>query len=126
LRGRTLDSVNLARRIAEVALDRKALNVVIIDVRDQASYTDFLVIASGTSDRHIQSVAELVMAELKAAGRPPSGAEGLRSGEWALVDFGDAVLHVFHQFTRQSYDLEGLWSGAPRLEAHEQAAKNLA
>jgi ribosome-associated protein len=95
--------------------------VNIIDVRGRSSYTDFLVIASGTSDRHVQSVAELVREGLREEGQRPLGSEGLREGQWALLDFGSVVVHVFHPITRQLYDLEELWQDAPRMAIDEKA-----
>jgi len=99
-----------------VASDRKALDIVVLDVREKSSYTDFLVVCSGTSDRHVQSVADLVCDTLRKEDRVRTlGTEGLREGQWALVDFGAVVLHVFHQFSREIYDLENLWQDVPRL-----------
>lgn len=112
----------MARRAADLALDRKALDVVVIDVRGRSSYTDFLVIASGTSDRHVQSIAELIAETLRHEGAPALGVEGIREGQWALVDFGVVVVHVFHQFTREQYDLEAMWRQAPRLRVAAPAA----
>ena len=117
------DSEQLAHLIADSALERKALNVMVIDVRGRSSYADFLVIASGTSDRHVQAIAEFVSTHLKKEHRVKTrGAEGLREGQWALVDFGDVVLHVFHQFTREIYSLEELWDDAPRIPIELKAA----
>ncbi len=110
-----LDTERLAQAIAELATDRKALDVVVLDLRGHAAYADFLVIASGTSDRHVQAVAEHVSTELAKAGQRPIGSEGLRQGQWALVDFGAVVLHVFHQYSREVYDLEAMWRDVPRL-----------
>lgn len=115
------DGEALVRRVADLALDKKAGDVVVIDVRGRSSYTDFLVIASGTSDRHVQSVAEGVETAMREAGVKPIGAEGLREGQWALLDFGSVVVHVFHQFTRDVYKLEELWRDAPRLTLTESA-----
>ena len=70
---------------------------------------NFLVVASGTSDRHVQGIAELCRQTLDSEGAAALGSEGLREGQWALVDFGDVVLHVFHQFTREVYALEEMW-----------------
>lgn len=110
------------QRVVDVALERKALDVVVIDVRGRSSYTDYLVIASGTSDRHVQSVAELVEITVKQQdGVMSLGREGLREGQWALIDFGSVVLHVFHQFTREQYDLESMWEDAPRVRVQSQA-----
>jgi ribosome-associated protein len=105
----------------DLAQDRKALDVVVLDVRGRTSYADFLVIASGTSDRHVQSIAELVDTTVSREGTRPIGSEGLREGQWALIDFGAVVVHIFHQFTREVYDLETLWRDAPRLPVHVQA-----
>lgn len=111
----------LARRAADLALERKALDVLIIDVRGRSSYTDFLVIASGTSDRHVGAVAELVQEGLREQKTRPIGSEGLREGQWALLDFGSVVVHVFHPITRELYDLEELWREAPRVALDETA-----
>ncbi len=104
----------LSQRLAELAADRKALAIKIIDVRGRCGYADYLVLASGTSDRHVQSIAELAEQEVKQAGVRSIGREGLREGQWALIDYGNVVLHVFHQFTRAVYDLDGLWRDAPQ------------
>ncbi|MBI3180481.1 MAG: ribosome silencing factor [Deltaproteobacteria bacterium] len=105
----------LARRVAELAADRKALNIVVLDVRGRVSYAEFLVIASGTSDRHVQAVAEGIETQLRQEGHRPLGTEGLREGQWALLDFGGVVVHVFHPYTRDVFNLEGLWKDAPRV-----------
>jgi ribosome-associated protein len=111
---------SLADDIATFALDRKAEEVVVIDVTGRCSYADFLVVASGTSDRHVTAIAESVQGELHARGRRVLGREGLREGQWALIDAGDVVLHVFHAFTRSEVDLDGLWREAPR---HRRASE---
>ena len=105
----------MARQIADLCLDKKALDIVVLDGRGSSSYTDFLVIASATSDRQVQAIADHVSFALRETGTRPLGVEGLREGQWALVDFGGVVLHVFHQFARQAYALETLWPKAPRL-----------
>lgn len=102
-----------------MALDRKALDVVILDVREASTYTDFLAIASGTSDRHVQSVAEHIARTLAKEGVKPVGTEGLREGQWALIDFGVVVVHIFHQYNREVYQLEELWADVPRLAVAE-------
>lgn len=103
----------MAQRVVDATLERKALDVIVIDVRGLSSYTDYLVVASGTSDRHVQSVAENADTALGHQGVHCIGREGLREGQWALVDFGSVVLHVFHQFTRSVFDLESMWRDAP-------------
>lgn len=110
------DSRRTAVAAARAALEKKAEDVVVLDLRGVSGYTDFLVIGSGTSDRQLESIAESVEKELKAQGHRPVGSEGQRGGRWVLLDFGDVVVHVFHQDERGHYDLEGLWADAPRLE----------
>ena len=105
----------LAERVVQIAHDGKALDVAAFDVRGIVGYADYIVIASGTSDRHVQSVAEAVAKSVAAEGVHILGTEGLRSGHWALIDCGDVVVHVFHQFTRDVYNLEELWPGAKKL-----------
>ncbi len=105
-----MDAQSLASRIQALADERKAVDITVVDVRGRSSYTDFLVIASGTSDRHVSSIAEFVEVSLKAEGTTPLGSEGLREGQWALIDFGQVILHVFHPLTRSLYQLETLWN----------------
>ena len=115
----TLQAEELAHRVVELTLERKAQDVVTIDVRGRVSYADFLVVATGTSDRHVQAIAESAAAELNKAGVRILGREGLREGQWALVDLGDVVLHVFHPYTRESIDMDTLWRDAPKTRAEQ-------
>ena len=122
-----MDTETLTQRIADLAVERKALDVTILDIRDRSSYADFLVIASGTSDRHVQSIAEMVEGSLNKEGMRSMGREGLREGQWALIDYGHVVFHVFHQFTRAEFDLESLWKTAPkRLAEGSERAQDIA
>ncbi len=111
--------------LAQVAIaaleDLKAQDITTIDVRDKTSVTDFMVIASGTSSRHVKSLAENVLEKIKARGVRPLGSEGLDGGEWALLDLGDVVVHVMLPATRQFYDLERLWQGAEQSRAQGAA-----
>ena len=108
------DLVKLAIAALE---DIKAQDITTIDVRDKTSITDFMVIASGTSSRHVKSLADNVLEKVKAQGVRPLGSEGLDGGEWALLDLGDVVVHVMQVPTRQFYDLERLWQGAEQSRA---------
>jgi len=90
--------------------DLKAQDVQVIDVRDKASFTDLMIIASGTSDRHIKALADNVVEAAKKHGAQPLGVEGETSREWVLVDLGDIIVHVMHPQTRAFYNLEKLWS----------------
>ncbi len=105
-------SESLARRAAALASELKANDVVILDLRGVTDMADFFVIASGTSDTHVRSVAQHVMEEMKHEGMPVHQSEGLTQGRWALLDFVDCVVHVFHPAMRQFYQLERLWGDA--------------
>jgi ribosome-associated protein len=111
-----LDRISKAKLIAEAAESRKAEDVVGLDVRQLSSFADTFIIATGTSDRHVRSVADAVEASLKARGEPPLGIEGYEEGRWVLIDCDDAIVHVFQREIRDHYDLERLWSDAPALE----------
>lgn len=100
----------------EVALDKKAIEPMLLEVGELCSYAEFVLLLSGRSDRQVDAIAEAIMSELKANGHPALGVEGVGSGQWVLVDFGDLVIHVFHHPLRQHYDLESLWIDAPRIE----------
>ena len=119
-----LDRLTKAVLIAEAAQERKANDVVGLDVREISSFTDTFIIATGTSDRHVRSVADSVATALKAHGEPPMGIEGYDEGRWVLIDCGDAIVHIFQQEIRDHYDLERLWSDAPALEL-EAAARSV-
>ena len=110
------DSRSTAVTAARAALEKKAEEVRLLDLRGVSGYTDFLVICSGQNDRQLEAIAESVDKELSAQGRRVIGSEGQRGGRWVLLDFGDVVVHVFHRDERAHYDLEGLWADAPRIE----------
>ena len=99
-------------RAVAAALDKKALEPVLLDVSQLASYTDFILIVSGRSDRQVQAITEGVVAAFAEVSIRPIGVEGVGAGQWALVDFGNVVVHVFHHPIREFYDLEGLWNDA--------------
>jgi ribosome-associated protein len=111
-----LDRTAKVALIVEAALDRKADDVVGLDVREISSFADTFIIATGTSDRHVCAVADSIQAALKAEGDPPMGVEGYDDGRWVLVDCGDTIVHIFQQEVRDYFDLERLWSDAPVLE----------
>ena len=108
------DTEALAMAIVEAAWEMKARNVRVLDVRGIVSYTDFIVICHGTSLRHAESIAQFVVADLRPVKVRPLGKEGGDAGGWILVDFGDAVLHVFDEPVRADYGLESIYSDAPR------------
>lgn len=89
--------------------EMQAIDVHVIDVREQTSITDYMIIAGGRSSRHVKAIAETIMEKLKASGLAALGNSGLESGDWVLVDFGDYVVHVMQADARAFYNLEGLW-----------------
>ncbi|MEE8192624.1 MAG: ribosome silencing factor [Gemmatimonadales bacterium] len=93
--------------------EHQALDVVVLDLRRISDVADFFVIATGSSDAHVRSLAESVLEAIKGAGRTPHHVEGVSAGRWALLDFVDVVIHLFHPTLRQYYQLERLWSDAP-------------
>lgn len=102
--------------IVDAAEERKALDVIALDVREVASFADTFVIATGTSDRHVRSVADAIEKGLVAFGERPLGIEGYDDARWVLIDCGDVIVHVFQEEVREHYDLERLWSDASELE----------
>jgi len=96
----------------------KGEDIVELDVNGKTSVTDLLIIASGTSSRHVKSIASSVAAEAKKQGSKPLGVEGEEQGDWVLVDLGDIIVHVMQPQIRQFYDLEKLWS----FEEHDEVA----
>lgn len=113
---RSTRSVPSVLRVVEAALaDMKAVDVRVLDVRGMSDVADFMVIASGNSDRHLRSIADRVVQMAKASGQRPLGIEGEQQGEWVLVDLPDVMVHVMLPRTREFYQLEHLWE-APRGE----------
>jgi ribosome-associated protein len=97
-------------------MERKAIDLVILEVKDLSSFTDYFLICSGNSDRQVQAIAGHAEEKLGKEGLRPLGIEGKREGRWVLLDYGDVVIHVFYHPVREFYDLERLWSEAPQLE----------
>jgi len=109
-------SVDIPRLIIRAAMEKKAEDLAILDVNGRTSYCDLFIICNGANHRQVKAIAENVLETLrKEAGARPVGVEGLESGRWVLVDYGDVVLHVFESTLRGYYDLDGLWMDAPRL-----------
>ena len=100
-------------RAAELALDRKAEEVLVLDLRKISSATDFFLLATGNSDIQVKAIADRIIDELKKEGVRPSHVEGLQGGRWVLIDYIDWIVHVFHPSAREFYQLEHLWGDAP-------------
>lgn len=105
-----MKSEQLAELVAAALDDVKARDTVVLDVRGMTGVTDYMVVSSGTSNRHVKSLAANVVDEAKQQGLRPIGVEGDNVGEWVLVDFGDVVVHVMLPDARAFYDIERLWS----------------
>ena len=105
----------LARTAAVICVDNKADDVVLLDLHGVTDMTDYFVVASGTSDTHVRSVAQHVLDELAKRGVRVQSVEGLSQGRWVLLDYVDFVVHVFHPSLRSFYQLERLWGDAPAL-----------
>jgi len=116
---RELSSQEFAKKLAQVALDKKATDVVILDVHKVSGFTDYFVIMSGRSSRHVQGLAAAIENEVSKK-RFNTLTEGLTEGQWVLLDLGDVVVHIFYHENRGFYDLENLWHDAPRIEVDGQ------
>ncbi len=112
----TTEGLEGAMRALELGLDRKALEPVLLDVRELCSFCNYQLVLSGRSDRQVDAIADGISAGMKLEGMRAIGSEGARTGQWALLDYGDFVIHVFLHSAREHYDLEGLWNDAPRIE----------
>jgi ribosome-associated protein len=110
------------RKLALEALEAlKADNIVVLDVRAQASFTDYMIFASGSSTRHVSAIADSVVEAAKATGDPALGVEGEDVGEWVLVDLGDVVVHIMLPDVRLYYELEKLWGEELAVEDADSA-----
>jgi len=104
--------------------ERKAKSITAVNVEQFTSYTDALIIIEGTSQRQVSSIAQHLIKRLKAKKIQAIGVEGVKEGEWALLDFGEVIIHVFDSETKSFYDLEGLWADAPGIDLSEFEAAN--
>ena len=104
------EPVDLKELVLESLDDIKAVDVVCIDVRNKTELTEYMIVVSGTSNRHVKSIANNVVVDAKAAGFMPLGIEGLDEGEWVLLDLTDVVIHMMLPSAREFYDIERLWS----------------
>lgn len=102
--------------------DAKARDIAVLDMRKISDFTDYMIIATGTSNRHVQSTADKVVDSLRAQGVRTVGVEGEKTGDWVLIDFGDVVAHVMREETRDFYNLEKLWSDAKHVKPVEAKA----
>jgi len=105
----------------QAVLGRKALSVVMLDVRGLTSIADVFLICSGRSNRQVMAIAEFVRVELKKHEISPMSVEGTKDGHWVLLDYGHVIIHIFYEPVREFYDLEGLWIDAKRIKTRSMA-----
>ena len=120
-----LSAMEKAHAAAEAGLDRKASDAVILDVRGLVSFADAFVLLTGRSDRQVKAIAEGVEQALRERGERPLGVEGMADGRWVLMDLNDVIVHVFQEAVREHYDLERLWSDAPRIALEAPPPRDL-
>jgi ribosome-associated protein len=104
------------RRALGAALEKKALDLTVLDLRGIATFTDFFVITTGTNRRQCQAISDEVVEQLKRSGTRAARVEGFQTAEWILIDYGDFVIHIFDEKARRFYDLERLWREARRID----------
>jgi len=109
----SLSTAQVAHKIADIILEKKGLELRVLDISECSDIGDFMVIATGANKRQVQAMAEDIAKELKSVGRIPIGVNGKEVGWWILMDFGDVIVHLMQEDARRYYDLEALWADAP-------------
>ncbi len=109
-------SLEIAQILSRAALEKKAEDLVVLDVRGISSFADYFVIMSGRSTRHVQGLADTIGQYASKKRMTQGKVEGFTEGHWVLLDYNDVVVHIFYHESRQFYDLEGLWHDAPRVD----------
>lgn len=116
----TIEPIDAVEIAAKAAAEKKATDLVALDLRDVASFTEYFVICSGANARQVQAISNSVEEELRKARKRPHHIEGYSTGEWILLDYGDFIVHVFSNAARRFYDLERLWRDAGRVKLPEE------
>ncbi len=114
------DSRQRALLCINASLEKKAKDLIILKVKEISAFADYFIISSGTSDRQVRAVATAIQENLKKAGILPLGIEGEAAGQWILMDYNDVIIHIFLDAVRTFYDLERLWSEAPRMAVPDE------
>jgi ribosome-associated protein len=125
---KNIDARSKALDCVRFALDKKAYDLVLMEVGDLTSIADFFLVCTGRSDTQVQAIAQSIQENLGRNGIRPLSIEGYSHGQWVVIDYGDVVVHVFNEPVREFYDLERLWSRAPRVtlpEPYQSQARDL-
>lgn len=117
-----MESKELVNFVAQKIFEKKGFNVIELNLQGHSPIADYFVLASANSERQVVAIAEYLIGELKDARMKPRNIEGLQEGKWALIDTGDVIIHIFQDYLRDFYDLEGLWGHVPRRRLQEQEA----
>ncbi len=125
LRRSKVRSLDKAKRVYELATDKKARDIVILELKDLTILTDYFIICSGDSTTQVRAIVEHIEENLGKLGLQPLSIEGLSYSHWVLMDYGDIIVHVFEEETRHYYELEKLWLDAPRIEREETKGKGI-
>ena len=120
IRKKEPDSRTRVLRCINAALEKKAKDLIILNVREISAFADYFIICSGTSDRQVRAIAAAIQENLKTADILPLGVEGEAAGQWVLMDYDDVIIHIFLAPVRTFYDLERLWSEAPRMDVPDE------
>jgi len=118
-----MKTLEKARLCLEIIQERKAIDPILMEVGRLTSFTDYFLVASGASSRQVQAISQHMARRMREEGFKPIGIEGEQEGHWVLMDYGDVVVHIFYQPVREFYDLEGLWTEAPRVKPDENKNK---
>jgi len=121
IKEKDLDSRKRALLCINASMEKKAKDLVILKVKEISAFADYFIICSGTSDRQVRAIADSIQERLKLAGVLPLGVEGETVGHWILMDYDDVIIHIFLETVRTFYDLERLWSEAPRMIVPDEA-----
>jgi ribosome-associated protein len=114
------DSRERALRCINASLEKKAKDLIILRVKEISAFADYFIICSGTSDRQVRAIAAAIQENLKKVDILPLGVEGEAAGSWILMDYNDVIIHIFLESVRNFYDLERLWSEAPRMAVPDE------
>jgi ribosome-associated protein len=120
----TITPRQIALLAAEVCDEKKAKEIIVLDVRKITSISDYFIVCSTSNERQARAIAEEMRMRMKALGRREMGVEGVEDARWVLQDFGDIVLHIFHESQREFYDIEGLWADAKQVRWKKASKKS--